>query len=383
MQIKFEELKRIAEEEGIAPDQEVVEQLLAKIQRLPVEVSVVQKWLELDTKKVMRGQVWRLLTCAFLHSPTGVWHIVVNMLLLFWFQKSGAEEERSIAREVPLVRAPLEWSLEQGSGTLRRSGESLPQEHGKLELQPGDRFLVANGSELNLRGPDGLRIAIEVPEVVLPEPRVEYVDKIVERVVHVEVPGAPIFDSDRKFEQTLKLTGAALAQMSEALVAHAELMALEVQPGEILAGTEQPPTVEPRPEPEVRDPLPPRRTRRASVPEFAHEETVVVHREGTRLSLETRGSLDEVVPALIAQIDDADPQVSALVQNHLRQIWSARTGADWNDAPFGEAQEDPIEPTGWKRWGKRPAASQPDRDPVREWTAWWASQETSLAQVGK
>lgn len=39
--------------------------------------------LALDTVKVMHGEVWRLLTGAFLHA--GLWHIVFNMLFLFWF----------------------------------------------------------------------------------------------------------------------------------------------------------------------------------------------------------------------------------------------------------------------------------------------------------
>ena len=41
--------------------------------------------LILDTAKVMQGEVWRLLTYAFLHSPTSIWHIVFNMLFLWWF----------------------------------------------------------------------------------------------------------------------------------------------------------------------------------------------------------------------------------------------------------------------------------------------------------
>ena len=40
------------------------------------------------TDKVVRqGQLWRLLTCAFCHDRFGVWHILVNMLFLFWFGK--------------------------------------------------------------------------------------------------------------------------------------------------------------------------------------------------------------------------------------------------------------------------------------------------------
>ncbi len=41
--------------------------------------------LVLDVDKVLDGQIWRLLTYAFLHAP-GMWeHIVFNMLFLWWF----------------------------------------------------------------------------------------------------------------------------------------------------------------------------------------------------------------------------------------------------------------------------------------------------------
>lgn len=39
----------------------------------------------LDTQAVLHGQVWRLLTYAFLHSPYFWQHIVFNMLFLWWF----------------------------------------------------------------------------------------------------------------------------------------------------------------------------------------------------------------------------------------------------------------------------------------------------------
>jgi membrane associated rhomboid family serine protease len=41
--------------------------------------------LLLDTEGVAHGEVWRLLTYAFLHSPNDIWHIVWNMLFLWWF----------------------------------------------------------------------------------------------------------------------------------------------------------------------------------------------------------------------------------------------------------------------------------------------------------
>ncbi|MEZ6063410.1 MAG: rhomboid family intramembrane serine protease [Planctomycetaceae bacterium] len=47
--------------------------------------SVVQQWCELDANKVMRGQIWRLLTCAFCHDRHSIFHILFNMLGLIWF----------------------------------------------------------------------------------------------------------------------------------------------------------------------------------------------------------------------------------------------------------------------------------------------------------
>lgn len=54
--------------------------------RAAPQVSTVQNWLELDTEKVIKGgQVWRLITTAFCHDRFGVWHILFNMLFLYWF----------------------------------------------------------------------------------------------------------------------------------------------------------------------------------------------------------------------------------------------------------------------------------------------------------
>ena len=57
-----------------------------------MRVSVVQEWLELSPDKtVYEGQLWRLLTGAFCHDRYGIWHIVFNMLMLYWF---GSRLER-------------------------------------------------------------------------------------------------------------------------------------------------------------------------------------------------------------------------------------------------------------------------------------------------
>jgi membrane associated rhomboid family serine protease len=49
-------------------------------------IPVVEGWLDLDPQAtVYQGQIWRLLTHAFCHDRNGVMHIVMNMLLLWWF----------------------------------------------------------------------------------------------------------------------------------------------------------------------------------------------------------------------------------------------------------------------------------------------------------
>ncbi len=45
--------------------------------------SVVEAWCMLDPGKVLQGQIWRLLTYAFLHSTESPYHILFNMMLLF------------------------------------------------------------------------------------------------------------------------------------------------------------------------------------------------------------------------------------------------------------------------------------------------------------
>ena len=58
------------------------EQMVSSMQ----PVSIVQDWLKLDTDKVLKkGQIWRLITSAFCHDRFGIWHIVFNMLFLYWF----------------------------------------------------------------------------------------------------------------------------------------------------------------------------------------------------------------------------------------------------------------------------------------------------------
>ena len=52
--------------------------------RLP-KVSAVQEFLSLKTSDVITGQVWRIVTYAFLHNLDSPFHILFNMLFLFSF----------------------------------------------------------------------------------------------------------------------------------------------------------------------------------------------------------------------------------------------------------------------------------------------------------
>ncbi|WP_166829213.1 rhomboid family protein [Thalassoroseus pseudoceratinae] len=86
--------------------EEVVQELQREIQRNPgdirverelqqlerarragqTKVSVIQNWFELAPDKATEGlQVWRFLTYAFLHSSHDIWHLVFNMMGLFFF----------------------------------------------------------------------------------------------------------------------------------------------------------------------------------------------------------------------------------------------------------------------------------------------------------
>ncbi|HYV36942.1 MAG TPA: rhomboid family intramembrane serine protease [Gemmataceae bacterium] len=58
-------------------------QILSRAPKHPL--GTVTEWFELRPDLVLHGEVWRLLTYAFLHDP-GMWqHIVFNMLFLWWF----------------------------------------------------------------------------------------------------------------------------------------------------------------------------------------------------------------------------------------------------------------------------------------------------------
>lgn len=50
-----------------------------------VSTSLVDQWFAMDVSAVLQGQVWRLLSYAFLHDRDNLWHIAMNMLILWFF----------------------------------------------------------------------------------------------------------------------------------------------------------------------------------------------------------------------------------------------------------------------------------------------------------
>jgi membrane associated rhomboid family serine protease len=66
-------------------------QVLSRTEHNPV--GWVNQWFELNVRAVEHGQVWRLLTFAFLHAD--IWHIFFNMLFLWWF---GSDVEQLYGR---------------------------------------------------------------------------------------------------------------------------------------------------------------------------------------------------------------------------------------------------------------------------------------------
>jgi membrane associated rhomboid family serine protease len=48
----------------------------------------VTEWLQLDPESLVHGQVWRIVTYAFCHSSTNPFHILFNMLFVWWFGKT-------------------------------------------------------------------------------------------------------------------------------------------------------------------------------------------------------------------------------------------------------------------------------------------------------
>jgi membrane associated rhomboid family serine protease len=82
---------RTGQPPALSREEEFLRQLDPKqIEQMPPEqrqmIEEVRHQMEAAHKPgVLQGQVWRLLTYAFLHDRGSIWHIVFNMLFLWWF----------------------------------------------------------------------------------------------------------------------------------------------------------------------------------------------------------------------------------------------------------------------------------------------------------
>lgn len=88
----------------------------------PGDTSLLDVWGVMNPSLVMQGQVWRLLTYAFLHSLSDPLHIVFNMLTLYYF---GREMERVLGQleftAFYLVSAVSAAAIYLGWGFVARS----------------------------------------------------------------------------------------------------------------------------------------------------------------------------------------------------------------------------------------------------------------------
>lgn len=192
---------------------------------------------------------------------------------------------------------------------------------------------------------------------------IAYVDRDVVREVEVERP-VEVFVRDRSFEGTLAFVGESFAAWGAAL----SNFERETEPQ-----VEAPLEDDWRRELTQREP-PPSRT---ALTEPTRDATLVVRRDGDQVSLRTRGTLDEVVPALIARLDDQDPAVRQAVEARLLEIQAQLGGAGTTQATA--AENDGFGPIGWRRWWSDEAEiAAEDSNTTERWSAWWLNAHASL-----
>ena len=82
--VEKDEAHREEEKEALRKARREMERMLSELPG--TRVSVIQEWFELGPgKTIQQGQLSHFLTGAFCHARESVWHIVFNMLLLYWF----------------------------------------------------------------------------------------------------------------------------------------------------------------------------------------------------------------------------------------------------------------------------------------------------------
>ena len=83
--------EELSEDDTLIYAEKYREYMRAQLLAMAPKVSLIEDLFALSSDKVARGQVWRLFTCGFCHDRMGIYHILFNMLFLYWF---GSRLER-------------------------------------------------------------------------------------------------------------------------------------------------------------------------------------------------------------------------------------------------------------------------------------------------
>lgn len=211
---------------------------------------------------------------------------------------------------------------------------------------------------------------VEVPvEVTVEVP----VDRIVEVPVEVEVTRVPLFTIDTStwvaaLGKAAKELGAGMHAMAAANRAAAA--ARQTDPSQ--SGS-RPPTIEPRIAPSLAA-----ATDDASASNGA---SLRVRKVDGRMTLETSGTLEELVPALLAQLTTPDVELQSLIQRQLASIHELATADPSIRSQLAampnqryESTDDEPELFGATK------DPQPADPPAVAWAAWWHANATLIAQ---
>lgn len=99
---------------------------------------------------------------------------------------------------------------------------------------------------------------------------------------------------------------------------------------------------------------------------------VRLRREDGFLSLTTRGSTDEIVPALIAMLQDPDPAVVATVEGKLFELRRRLDGPAAAEPVRGTPGGVGTQLKSVFRGGPFAIVSEPELSPAERWQAWWS-----------
>ena len=205
------------------------------------------------------------------------------------------------------------------------------------------------------------RIVEVVREVPVEVPVETFVERVVTETQYVdrEVPAELQADVDRHLAALVEF-GAAASDLAFAAALEAERR----RAAELDAGTAR--DLEDYVDPRFLASETPRpRARLAASP-------VMVVRDGERVTIRTRGALDEVVPALIDMLGDPDPAVARTAERHLESLRQRLSGESDRVAVASSANDD--SPGGLRGLlaSRNRVNDTDERAPRTVWQDWWA-----------